>query len=206
MSENRVIAVSMATKTAPLMALASSTSNAFHVHSVEALPTSATALAAKMAELEQKAKELGAEFVVEDPTGLFSSFGRPLKLNDKDNMARPVLVAAMEKYTSLKTLQAITYPPQNQSALNIPKTLYNLKHSDNGSVGYEIDWDSLRDEQRVFLLAIHTAMCQGVYQADFLAKMFCFVERSHDQVSSPASEVSPSIGVTGGNGGRSYVL
>jgi hypothetical protein len=201
MAESRIIAVSMATKGAPIMAMASSTSSAFHVHSVEKLPASINQLLIRMIALQAKADELGAELVVEDPTGFFSDCGRQLRLDSKDAMNRPLLVSSMEKYTSLSAVNAITYPESNQSALKISSSLYNIKYSDTGRIGYEIDWALLRDEQRVFLLALHAGLCQTIYQTDFLAQVLAMGEPS--LVEAPADEADPQPYMAGG---RRFVL
>lgn len=171
MSEIRVIAISMANKAAPLAIMATATSNALHILSVEQLPKSVALLTERLDSLEAKAKSVGAELVIEDPTGLFSNYGRHCRLDDKDSGNRPLLVSAMERYTSLTAVNAITYPSESKSNLVIQKSCYNVKQSDRGQVMYEIDWDSILDSQRVFLLCIHAAMCRNVFQEGFLEQI-----------------------------------
>lgn len=204
MSEIRVIAVTLASKTAPLVVMATATSNALHIISVESLPKSVKELADRLADLEVKAGAAGAELVIEDPTGFFGSIGRTCRLDDKDATGRPVLVRAMERYTSLSAVNAITYPTESKSALIIQQSIYNVKQSDRGQVMYEIDWETLKDTQRVFLLCIHAAMCQNVFQEGFFSQMLGYLAPSF--ASSPNSEPLNYEVKNKGIGGRRLML
>lgn len=204
--QTRIIAISLAVKGAPLAAMASATDTAFHLISVEKLPRNVKALSEKLADLKDKAAIVGAEMVIEDHTGMFSSLGRQIRLDDKGVGDRPVLVAAMERYLSLDGVGSITYPPELKSALSISRNLYNLKHGDGGKVSYLIDWEQLRDEQRVMLIGLHAGMCQQIYQKGFFERVFGRSDEGDCSVSDLLDGGKPSEKVNAGNGGRSFIL
>lgn len=203
MTESRVMVVSTATKQAPLLALVTATENALHINSVEKLPSNLVSLTTRIAALKVQAFKLNAELVIEDHSGLFRNFGRAIRIDGQHADSRPVLVAAMEKYKALSTVNAITYPDGLMTSLKITTNIYNLKHNDRGEISYLIDWDSLTDERRIFLLSVYAAMCQTVYQAGFLDRI---LGDSTDEKPLKALESEASPSVNKGNGGRSITL
>lgn len=204
MNENRVIVVTTATKQTPLMALVTATDNALHINNVEKLPSNLIELTARMVALKVRAAKLNAELVIEDHSGLFRSFGRSIRIDGVHADARPVLVAAMERYNSLNMVNAITYPDSMMTSLKVSSSLYNLKHNDRGEIAYLIDWDSLTDERRVFLLSVYAAMCQTVYQSGFLNRVLGEDEQEEKLLHSTKSKPSPYVNK--GNGGRVVTL
>lgn len=203
MAENRVIVVSTATKQTPLMALVTATENALHINSIEKLPSNLVSLTTRMAALKVKAFKLDAELVIEDHSGMFRSFGRAIRIDGQHADSRPVLVAAMERYKALSTVNAITYPDGLMTSLKITTNIYNLKHNDRGEISYLIDWDSLTDERRIFLLSVYAAMCQTVFQAGFLERV---LGASDEDKPLKSLESEPNPSVNRGNGGRTLTL
>lgn len=200
MSDNRIIIVSTATKHSPLMALVTATDHALHINSVEKLPTNLIELTAKLVGLKAKAAKLNAELVIEDHSSFFRSFGRSIRIDGQHADSRPVLVAAMERYKSLSGVNAITYPESMQTSLSITTNIYNVKHNDRGEISYLIDWDSLTDERRIFLLSVYAAMCQTVYQSGFLDRVLSAAIGDKEPLN--ALESTPNPHVNAGNGGR----
>lgn len=205
MNETRMIVVCIAAKHTPLMATITATDNALHIISVEKLPNSLAALTARMGVLKDKAAELSAELVIEDHSGMFTSYGRSIRIDTKGADSRPVLVAAMERYKALTSVNAITYPDGMSTQLKISNNLYNLKHSDNGEVSYMIDWDNLTDEKRVFLLSVYAAMCQNVFQVSFLERVLGLAMKAQPPILE-SDKSKPSPYVNKGNGGRVVTL
>jgi hypothetical protein len=203
MSDTRIIAVSLAVKATPLVAMATATSNALHIISIEKLPRTVSKIKERLAELKAKASEVGAELVIEDQSGLLSGFGRPLRLDGKGINGQPVLVEAMERYNALTNVGAITYPEQNKSSMTLSRSLYNIKHSDGGTVSYVIDWEQLRDEQRVMLVCLHAALCQSVFNTGFIDQMFAHAAPVR-LLESDDSKPNPRVNL--GNGGKVVLL
>ncbi|MGL5469494.1 MAG: hypothetical protein ACRDCT_15125 [Shewanella sp.] len=172
MSDIRVIAVTLNAKREPLMIMGTFTTTALHIASVTALPIHAVALQAELESIRQKAEKYGAHLVIEDPTGLFGAVGTCIRLDDKSEKNRPVVVEAMERYTSLSAMGGITYPAGTESQFAITGSLYNVIQNDSGRVAYQIDWDKLKDGSRVLLLSIYAAMCQTPYHQGYLARFF----------------------------------
>lgn len=171
MTDTRIIAVSTACQQNPTMIMASVTSNAVHIAKMESLSRTPAGIIQALVKYSKLAKKVGASLLVEDTTGLFQSFGRNLTLQQKDHTGKPVLVSAFEKYTSLHKIGAITVPQMLSGQFSIPDSIYNIKHSDTGAIGYEIDWDRVNDPARLMLLVIHAGLCQTPYQANFMSTM-----------------------------------
>lgn len=204
MNETRIIVVSIATKQVPLLAMVTATENALHINAIEKLPNNLIALTARMIELRAKAAKLNAELVIEDHSSLFRSFGRSIRIDGQHADSRPVLVAAMERYNALTSVNAITYPDSMMTSLKISTSIYNVKHNDRGEIAYLIDWDSLTDERRIFLLSVYAAMCQTVYQSGFLDRILGGSAKEEKLLQSPASKPNPHVNE--GNGGRMITL
>ncbi|GAB1077915.1 MULTISPECIES: hypothetical protein [Shewanella] len=171
MTDTRIIAVSTACQQNPTMIMASVTSNAIHIAKMEPLTRTPAGILKALVTYSKLATKVGAELLVEDPTGLFLSFGRNLTLQQKDHTGKPVLVSAFEKYTSLQRIGAITTPAKLAGQFSIPDSIYNIKHNDTGAVSYEIDWERVKDPARLMLLVIHAGLCQTPYQSNFMENM-----------------------------------
>lgn len=204
MAEIRIIAVTLAGKS-PLMVMASVTDTACHLLSIEQLPSNATAINQKLVEVKQRALDVNADLLIEDPTGLFTQYGRSLHLGNKDHTGRPILVNAMTKYTALERINAITYPDGAKSRFTIPPSVYNIKQQDNGTVSYEIQWEILRDESRAMLLCVYSGLCQTVYQDGYLSRLFdCFY--GDRTIENKGLVLQPDPDDKNGHGGRTAIL
>lgn len=204
MSEIRLICISVAGKI-PIMTMATVTDNACHFAKIEYLPRLVKDLRTSIAALARKSDEVNAELVIEDPTGLFTQYGRNLKLSNKDIHNKPVLVASMDKYTILNGLGALTYPDKDKSRFTIPTSMYNVKRADNGTLTYEINWDSLREESRIMLLTIYAGFCQNIFNDGYSNAFFNAVgvtEQSKDYGLSWHDDPSNK----NGTGGREAIL
>ncbi|MGL6123367.1 MAG: hypothetical protein ACRC1W_10180 [Shewanella sp.] len=192
MSDIRVIAVTLNAKREPLMVMATFTTTALHIASVTQLPVDAPSLQVELESVRLKAEKYGAHLVVEDPTGLFGAVGTCIRLDDKSERNRPVIVEAMERYTSLSALGGITYPAGTESQFAITGSLYNVIQNDSGRMAYQIDWDKLKDGSRVLLLSIYAAMCQTPYHQGYLARLFNALSGGSSASHNPFEGLQPS--------------
>ena len=166
MADIRLIAVSLASSK-PSYIKATATKEALHIGEIVPLPVSVTELKKRIEDLKAKAEKAGAEFVIEDPSGLFASVGRCIRLDDVDSQGRPAITKSMERYLALKSMNAISLPKEF-SQLQIGESLYNIRHSDSGKVVYEINWESMQPNQRLLLLAVHVGTCSNIFAGGFL--------------------------------------
>jgi len=163
-----VLAVSLATRQAPVMLTGTLTTNALHVISLTPLPRSIVQIRERMEAMAART----ATGMIEDPTGLMTGMGYRVRLDDMTADDRPVLALAMERYRALTAMGGLYYPGDNPSQFQISDAIMNIKMGDNGKAVYEIDWAQLRDASRVLLLLIYGAMCQGPMHATYLERLF----------------------------------
>lgn len=203
MKATRIVTMAMDVRNAPLVALSSVTDSAVHIHTCEPLPLSLKERLKSVIDRVGFANKQGADLVIEDPTGLFSSYGRALRLEDKDYTGKPVLVTAMDKFRPLNAAAAITLPPDLAHRFTIPDDVYNIKHGANGTAQYEINWPRLNDEARLLLLTIHAGLCFTPYQSGYFERMTGHLA---DIDNRTAAENIPSKPLNDGTGARITLL
>jgi len=167
-----VVAVTIATKNAPVMLTATLTDNALHVISCDALPRSIKKLRNTLETLVKRAKERNLTLFVEDPTSLLAGLGYGVRLDDKTMDNRPVLALGLERYRALTSVGGILFPEGRENEYAINDSMLNVKVTDNGKTVYEIDWSQLKDPCRALLIAIYGAMCQNPMHEAYLESLF----------------------------------
>jgi len=167
------VAVSLATRQAPVMLTGTLTTNALHVIALTPLPRSIVKIRERLEAMAVRnaSGAFDATIMIEDPTGLMTGLGYRVRLDDKTADDRPVLALAMERYRALTAMGGLYYPGDNPGQYQISESIMNVKMGDNGKAVYEIDWAQLRDESRVLLLLIYGAMCQGPMHSTYPGRL-----------------------------------
>lgn len=170
-----VVAVTLATRTKPVMLMGTLTQNALHVIAMNLLPASVGQIRSELERMRNAAIAAGhsATWFVEDPTGLLSGAGYDIRLDEKVQDGRPILTLAIERYQALTAVGGLIYPDKSGGQqFAIPNSIVNTKVGDNGRTSYEIDWSQLKDASRALMLLIYGAMCQGPMQVDYLTRLY----------------------------------
>lgn len=155
----------------PSFTLAATSENSLHIISIER-PTADIAelkdmLDAKLPALADK----GVTFFVDDPSGMFSSYGYKCSLSDSGYDGVGVLKKSLNRYFTLQKAGAITFP-KNSHGFEIQPSIINERVKDSGEGYYQIDWPQLEDNARAALLLIHCAYSQTIQQTGFAKAMF----------------------------------
>ena len=186
--ENRVIAVSMATSSNPLLLMGSVTPNGLHLIKVERIKSNLADIKSRLQEAVDTSQQHGASLFLEDTTGMLGSYGYDIKMDRKLPDGRPVLVVAIERYEALKKLNAITYPSEGGStSFVIGSGIMETLVGDDGKTTYRIDWSQLNDESRVLLLLIYGGMCQHTYHQGYLDRVYKEVGKQNVVADKPSS-------------------
>ncbi len=123
----------------------------------EELPRSMLALKLKLPSKLKKFRDKGFVVLVDEIVPYFSKYGRAVSMDDKTPNGLPLVVAAMQAYTNLKSLQSITFPQGDGGRYEISPSLVEQVRGADGKITYNIAWDELRPDTYALLFAVYAA-------------------------------------------------
>lgn len=167
----KIIAISTSTKIGAIACVATVTPEAIHFADLKPIGGTVAEIHKSLSAYQALSKKINAELIIEDNSSLFLAYGRNVHLSDKAVSGKPVVVEAFDKYQSLSKLSGLTYPQNLQTQFQISQSIYEVKHHDNGSVSYLVDWSRLSDAARLQLLVIYVGVCRNVYDSGYFLSL-----------------------------------
>lgn len=92
-------------------------------------------------------------------------------LRDKHTDGKPVLVAAFQRLAELKRQGSIILPQKGKSSFEISNSLVDVEFNPAGEPIYRIDWNSLKPEHVLILLAVYSTMFNNVMSTAYIKGM-----------------------------------
>lgn len=164
MSSKRIFIVSLSTGD-PMSLLAGYLNGQLHVVKCESLERNLAQLKKTLPDRIEALKSKGYIVLVDEVIPVFSHLCRGVKLSDIGPDGRPILVSSLQYYKNMEALQAITLPDGDRGLFDIPESIVEEKRDANGKVNYHIDWQALRPESTLLLLAINAAIQEHYHDA-----------------------------------------
>jgi hypothetical protein len=169
--DKKICAICLSNKRPMLVRAAWQSSELFFDNPV-ALPTRRAELEAKTLETALQLADKGFQIIIEESTSFVSSrVGNRVRLRDIADDNRPVLVAAHDAYNELLNQSAIVFPAKSQ-AFRLPDSIFDEERDGKGAVTFNIDWDSLKSEHVLTLLACYATIWHNPSSSNFLQAMF----------------------------------
>lgn len=156
MAKKRIAVLSMSSGDPRLM-LAGVDDGQVSIVKCEELPRSMLTLKLKLPSRLKKLRDKGFVVLVDEVVPYFAKYGRSVSMDDKTANGLPLVVAAMQAYTSLKSLQSITFPKGDGGRYEISPSLVEQIRGADGKINYNIAWDELRPDTYALLFAVYAA-------------------------------------------------
>lgn len=138
----------------------------------EELPRSMLTLKLKLPSKLKNFRDKGFVVLVDEIVPYFAKYGRAVSMDDKTANGLPLVVAAMQAYTSLKSLQSITFPKGDGGRYEISPSLVEQIRGADGKITYNIAWDELRPDTYALLFAIYAATQDSLLDSSTLKDVF----------------------------------
>lgn len=170
MSNNRLALLCLSGQR-PTFTLATTSENSLHVISVENPTADIQSLKSLIESKLAAFNEKGVTLFVDDPSGIFDSYGYKCSLSAQEHDGVGVLKRSLNRYFTLQRAGAITLP-KNSHGFEIQPSIINERVKDSGEGYYQIDWPQLEDNARATLLLIHCSFSQSLNQVSYAKSMF----------------------------------
>lgn len=126
----------------------------------------------------KKLKKGGFVLLVDEVIPYFSKYGRSVKLDDVDVKGRPVVAAAMQAYSYLKSFDGIVFPAGTASNFDISPSLVEEVRGTDGKMAYNVDWDELRPETYALLFTLYAATQDSLLDVATMKEMLDILGKS----------------------------
>lgn len=171
MAKKRIAVLSMSSGDPRLM-LAGVDDGQVSIVKCEELPRSMLTLKLKLPSKLKNFRDKGFVVLVDEIVPYFAKYGRAVSMDDKTDNGLPLVVAAMQAYTSLKSLQSITFPKGDGGRYEISPSLVEQIRGADGKITYNIAWDELRPDTYALLFAIYAATQDSLLDSSTLKDVF----------------------------------
>ncbi|RIW17906.1 hypothetical protein [Vibrio harveyi] len=171
MAKKRIAVLSMSSGDPRLM-LAGVDDGQVSIVKCEELPRSMLTLKLKLPSKLKNFRDKGFVVLVDEIVPYFAKYGRAVSMDDKTANGLPLVVAAMQAYTSLKSLQSITFPKGDGGRYEISPSLVEQIRGADGKITYNIAWDELRPDTYALLFAIYAATQDSLLDSSTLKDVF----------------------------------
>lgn len=175
---NKRIAVLSLSSSSPRLMLAGVQDGQVSIVKCEELPRSMLTLKIALPKKLKKLKDSGFVLLVDEVIPHFAKYGRAVSLHDLDGQGRPIVVAAMQAYNNLKTLEAITFPNGEGGRFDISSSLVDEVRGTDGKPVYNIDWNELRPDTYALLFTVYAATQDNALDASTLKDIFTLLGAS----------------------------
>lgn len=137
------------------------------------LPSNKPQMLAELMVVIPKMARAGFKILVDEISGEISKAigGTKTRLSDRCHDGSPIIVTAVERYEELGRQSCLILPPKEKSLYEISKSIIDVEYNTSGEPVYRIDWDSLRPEHSLILLAVYATTFNNVATSAYIQAM-----------------------------------
>lgn len=170
MSTVKRIAVLTTSTSQPMMIQAVYKDGMLTFGKLKSLPVSRMALHATAVPILAALVARGFTVLVDERDGSLSrlSGAQHITFGTKFATGEPMIVMAFNLVREMKRQHAIIPPEDNPSGFDVPDTVVNEVYSQSGDISYRVDWENLRTEHYLTLLAAYATVHNAVGTAAYI--------------------------------------